>query len=513
MSGEPQQAHQQHSSAAPKHQHPYRIAIVGGGLSAATLLIQLAKLAAARSTLAPIHVTVIDPAEQLGRGIAYAVNSPDLLLNVRSDRLTADAAIPGDFHNWINANHHQHHQHNNNNNPPAPDYFSRWSFGDYARQRLAESLAAAGPNLTLQHIRSAATSLKLVHNHHSDESTPTITTRNTDGTPGPTIAADHAVLALGLGPTRTPRPLLPLTQPNAHHLLVSPWDQQAMQRLAATPGPILIVGTGLTMCDAVITLKKHNTKAQLVAISRRGLVPRVHDHTDPTQHADWAATLPGQSLASITTKLRSRATPDNWRSVIDSLRPHTAPIWAALNTTERARFIRHLATYWDVHRHRMPPQVADALEQLKQQNQLHIIRARLESASPDPSAPTQANIKLQPCSTSNSDNKYYNIPRTYTGVVLCTGPDSNPANWNTPLTSELLKQNLATTDPLGLGFRTTQQGLLINTNNQTIPQLSTLGPLRRSDLWESIAAPEIVAQAKTLANTIAAARPTHPPQR
>lgn len=502
MSGEPQQAHHQPSSAAPNQQLPYRIAIVGGGLSAAALLIQLAKLAAAKATLSPIHVTVIEPAEQLGRGIAYAVNSPDLLLNVRSDRLTADAAIPGDFHNWITANNN-----NNNNNPPTPDYFSRWSFGIYARQRLAESLAAAGPNLTLQHIRAAATSLKLEHNHQSDQPTPTITTRNSDGTDGPTIAADHAVLAIGLGPTRTPRPLLPLTQPNTRHLLVSPWDQHAMQRLAATPGPILIVGTGLTMCDAVITLKNHNTEAQLVAISRRGLVPRVHDHTDPTQHADWAATLPGQSLASITRKLRSRATPDNWRSVIDSLRPHTARIWAGLSTAERARFIRHLAPYWDVHRHRMPPQVADALKQLKQQDQLHIIRARLESASPDPSAPTQANINLRPCSHNND-----NIPHTYTGVVLCTGPDSNPANWNTPLTSDLLKQNLATTDQLGLGFRTTQQGLLINTNNQTIPQLSTLGPIRRSDLWESIAAPEIVAQAQSLAITIAAARPTHPPQ-
>jgi len=482
---------------ADTNTQPFRIAIIGGGFSSLALLIQLAKHAANNPKL-HLHITVIEPAEQLGRGIAYAVNRQDLLLNVRSDRLTADASTPGDFHTWLSAETPA------TPTPPQPDFYPRWRFGSYARARLDQALDAAKHNFRLEHVRAAATSLTHNNNKHNPAtstapSTITITTTNPDGSAGPTVTADHAVLALGLGPTRTPNPLNPLTQQTSHQLLVSPWDQHAMQALAERPGTILLVGTGLTMCDAAITLKNLNTKARLIAISRRGLTPRVHDHADPTSHTKWAETLPGSDFQSVVRALRARATPDNWRSVIDSLRPHTAGIWAAFNTSARARFIRHAAAYWDVHRHRMPPQVARAIEQLKQQDQLRILRARLENARPDPTDPSSAIVRLREHTHGKNETT---TELKVTGVVLCTGPDSNPARWNSPLVDSILKANLAAIDPLGLGFHTTSEGFLLNDANQPTPLLSTLGPLRRSDLWESIAAPEIVAQAQTLANAI-----------
>ena len=40
---------------------------------------------------------------------------------------------------------------------------------------------------------------------------------------------------------------------------------------------VLIVGSGLTMADAVISLHKNGHQGRLTAISRRGIIPTAHD--------------------------------------------------------------------------------------------------------------------------------------------------------------------------------------------------------------------------------------------
>ncbi len=40
---------------------------------------------------------------------------------------------------------------------------------------------------------------------------------------------------------------------------------------------VLIVGTGLSMADVVVSLAKHGHEGKVTAISRRGIIPKSHD--------------------------------------------------------------------------------------------------------------------------------------------------------------------------------------------------------------------------------------------
>ena len=42
---------------------------------------------------------------------------------------------------------------------------------------------------------------------------------------------------------------------------------------------------------------------------------------------------------------------------LDSIRPKSGPIWASWPERERRRFLRHARPYWEVHRHRMAPEI------------------------------------------------------------------------------------------------------------------------------------------------------------
>ena len=57
---------------------------------------------------------------------------------------------------------------------------------------------------------------------------------------------------------------------------------------------------------------------------------------------------------------------EDWRAVIDSLRPITQALWQRLPVKEQQRFLRHVKSYWEVCRHRIAPGVADGLEELLQ---------------------------------------------------------------------------------------------------------------------------------------------------
>ena len=64
------------------------------------------------------------------------------------------------------------------------------------------------------------------------------------------------------------------------------------------------------------------------------------------------------------------------------------------------------------------------------------------------------------------------------------------------------QQGWLTPDPLRLGLETDPDGRLIGADGNSVPGLLTLGPLRIPGLWESIAIPEIRAQAAELAKLL-----------
>ena len=47
----------------------------------------------------------------------------------------------------------------------------------------------------------------------------------------------------------------------------------------------------------------------------------------------------------------------DWRSVIDAIRPFSHRIWRELPPGSKRSFLEHARAWWDVHRHRMAPEV------------------------------------------------------------------------------------------------------------------------------------------------------------
>ena len=84
-------------------------------------------------------------------------------------------------------------------------------------------------------------------------------------------------------------------------------------------------------------------------------------------------------------------------------------------------------------------------------------------------------------------------------VILCTGPDDARSITQPPLDS-LVARGLARRGPHGMGIDTDPDtGQLISAAGTLVPDIYTLGPLRRGTLWESTAIPEIRSEARRLA--------------
>jgi len=95
---------------------------------------------------------------------------------------------------------------------------------------------------------------------------------------------------------------------------------------------------------------------------------------------DWTAR---SLVAAIRAEAKlAQALGGDWRTVVDGLRPHTADLWAALPEAERARLARHALRYWDVHRHRMAPEIAARITALQQRGRLVIAAGKVTAIDP-----------------------------------------------------------------------------------------------------------------------------------
>jgi len=91
-------------------------------------------------------------------------------------------------------------------------------------------------------------------------------------------------------------------------------------------------------------------------------------------------------------------------------------------------------------------------------------------------------------------------------AVPTTGPAMDVRAVKDPLVRSLLASGQALPGPHGLGFATAEDGAVLGPLQD---RLWTLGGLRRGDLFETTAIPEIRVQARELAETIGAGLGAH----
>ena len=452
-----------------------RIAIVGAGFCGTTLAIHL--LRASPASIG--RLLLVERAERQIGGVAYSTASASHTLNVPAGRMSAFEGEPDDFLRFAREREPS---------LTGGSFVPRRTYGEYLAARLDE--ARHGSDLPLTRVAGNVVRVS--------ERPAGVRLTLQDGR---ALVADQAVLAIGNFPPSDP----PLQDDGFYASLRyarDPWapDALEMDRM----DDVLLLGTGLTMCDVALALRDLDHAGRVHAVSRRGLLPQPHrvsakppPHLDPPADLDeWPGTALGM-LRALRREVREKtAASVDWREVVTSIRDDTPALWGRLGPEERRRFLRRLRPYWETHRHRSSPETAFGIESMIAAGRLEVVAGRVERYAEDADG-VAVTIRRR----RGEATEEIRVGK----VVNCTGPDTDLARVNDPLVLALREEGLVRPDPLGLGLDTDDEGRLLDGAGRASRRLFLVGPLRKGLLWENTAVPELRVEAKRLADLLAAA--------
>ena len=470
------------------------IAIIGGGASGTLAAIHLLRAAAARQY--PLRIALIDRLGRHGLGEAYSTANPAHLLNALTARMSGVAGDPGHLLRWAAAA-----------GLGGLEFLPRQAFGRYLQDTLADAQRRAAPLSRLSPVTSDVLGIR----------------PGAAGRPlrllladGATLEADTAILATG-----NPPPSPPLPFPDSPWCIANPWASGALD--AVQDGrPVVILGTGLTMLD-VATAVTADPRTTVRAVSRHGMLPQVHRGSGGPADAIWLPALSDTGgpvrLPELVWQVRSAmaSRPNHWQDVVDAVRPHVPSLWQRLPDRDKRLFVRHVARYWEVHRHRMPPATARRITELRCTGRLSVQRGRVTgitevrggpeaslpggAAGPAPAAtgqpPERLRIRLE------QDGSVTDLAAGW--LINATGPGTDLTRTSDPLLRDLVGQGLARPDPLRLGLDAGLDGAVLDATGTASATLFTLGPTLRGVRYETTAIPEIRDQAAALAGLLTAA--------
>lgn len=434
------------------------VAIIGAGFSGTLQAINLIRHEGPRATL-------IERAPVAGTGLAYGAAHPSHLLNVRAANMSAFPDDPGHLVRWLEGRGVEH---------AAASFVPRRVYGEYLREMLAQALARYPDRLRL--VRGEVEDVTF----DADGATLQLS----DGT----LRADAAVLAVGNLPPHDPPGLDPAALSPTRYK-GDPWDPSVPEGLS-DDDTVLVIGTGLTMVDVALLLEARGFGGKIIAVSRRGLLPRPHA---AGQDWDKIRERPRTQASSLVRAVRTRAEQVGWRNAVDELRPFTQPMWANAAEDERARFLRHLRPWWDVHRHRLAPEVHARLQALIDRGQLEVLAAKTLGFAEGP-----AGIAVTFRPRGGDATKTITAQR----IVNCTGPLGDLARTREPLLQRLAERGLIRPDAAHIGIDVDNQGQTIAANGRANANLYALGPMTRGAFWEIVAVPDIRTQTWAVARRL-----------
>ncbi|UVK91605.1 FAD/NAD(P)-binding protein [Pseudomonas atacamensis] len=460
-------------------EQPADILIIGGGLSGTMLAVQLLRLPGQR------RIAIIEPRAELGRGEAYSAVELGHTLNGNAARMSVDPDNPDDLTQWLTA-----HiagggwPESAEQDVPVSELFPpRGLFGVYVQQRLAEARAVGAlQGSTVEHICAEAVDLQI------DSASAQLTLSD-----GRILRGSQAVLATGMFPAaRTPQ-----TQSSGlNAAALDPWDVAAMRELDPQ-STVLIIGSGLTMVDAVVSLEQAGHRGPIEVFSRHGLLP--HVRRQPPAWVDFLAQdhsirTPRQLLRELRRHCRDAIDQGiDWQAPLDTVRAHIARLWSQATDVQRRQFVRHVRPWWESHHHRSPPLSAELIERLHKQGRLRIHAASFKGI--EPGAGDAVTIRIRPRGETETS--------TVSGAALInsSGIEYDWRRVARPLPQQLLARGLVQPGPLALGI-TAKDGAVVDAEGQVSARLFAMGPPLRGMWWESTAVTDVAAQAKALARRL-----------
>jgi uncharacterized NAD(P)/FAD-binding protein YdhS len=453
---------------------PERIAIVGSGFSGTMTAVNLARL-----STRPLQVTVINSRRPAGRGVAYSTRRPEHLLNVAARNMSAFRDEPDHFLRWLRTR---------SEFDAVPEielrerFIPRMVYGDYLRSIMHHHLQSADGMTPVTTEFVAGEVLDI------EPAGDMAVVRLAEGTG---VEADRVVLATGNEPPAD----LPGSEALAAHpaWMGDPW-QPLEKRLPGQGETIVVLGTGLTTVDVIISLRALGWVDSIHAISRHGWFP--HSHFRGIEYPDFPPAgleLADLGLENLVTVVQQHCGILHERNanpaiIVDKLRPHTQRIWSRFTREERLAFARKYAARWNIFRHRIAPDIHAQITSSQLTGQLQIHAASIESVE---ASGSRIVVHL-----GNGESQAGNL------VINATGPVTKLSASRSVFLQNLLRRGLVAPDDTDMGIRVDPDHTIVSGDGERSRLLLALGPLLRGTLWETIAVPELRAQAKRVAETL-----------
>lgn len=445
----------------------FTIAIVGGGFSGTVLAIQLLRMGLPKTD----SVVLIEQHSRTGPGLAYSAEDECCLLNVPAGNMSALADDTGHFLRYCQGI---------DSTITSSSFVPRRWYGQYIEQLLAETAAKYPQQLQL--LRASVVDLECTSGDRY----------RLDFANHTSIFVKKVVLALG---HFAPKPLAALKSLPAE-VVIAPWDAEQLQKIPSTL-PIAILGTGHTAIDALLRLQANAVNQKVHLLSRRGLLPQSHrvasSLIDPQLPHCLENVLPTARAFTRALRVESQKRDQNggdWRDILNQIRPHTPDLWQRLPTQERARFLRQLLPYWDVHRHRLAPSIGKKIEEMQERGSIECIAGRIASA----------HMQGEVVHIRYRDRGSLEMKSIEVGAVIqCTGPNYDLSTVLDPLIQSLKRRNYLQQDVLNIGLETSSRYQLQGSGHPTQQHLYYIGPMLKARYWESIAVPELRIHVQRLA--------------
>ena len=432
------------------------VAVIGGGLAGAAVAIACARFAR------HARLRLFSP-EEPGRGAAYREGSPIWFMNGPARAMSVVAGDPGHLVRTLRCD------------PNA--LLPRKRFGDYVRESLR---IAIDGRMQVRVERTAVVDLD----------------RAGDGF----ILTDarnrryraHTVV-LALGNARPADNFLPRELLESARYFGDPWRTETNE---LPTGDMLCIGRGLTAMDRVAAYSYAEHRGTAFTLARHAYlpareVPAIRACNYRALNIDERSPL--SLMRSVRAAMRDNiAAGGDWREVAEALRQPSQRIWLGWTSAQRRQFLERLAPLWGSLRYRVPAATEDAVIALRRAGRYVPIQGEIVAASDEADG-------IRIAYRSGSEQRSLIVA----SVVNCTGPNGDLALNPDPLVRALLRRGIIRRDSLGLGIDATPYGEAIDDEGLIDERLLALGPMLRGVLYESTAVPEIVEQARAIAERIA----------
>lgn len=443
------------------------VAVVGSGFSAAATLINLIDMVDSHTTIA-----VVGRKAGLGLGVAYSTPDSVHRLNVPAGRMSIFPDQPGDLCAWLEKAGIGH----------GPEHFiPRSVFGSYVQYRLEERLACSDNKVQVA-----------LHDAEAIDCEAFVDDRQVFHlSNGERLAARKSVLCIGGTPAGLPLDGSQISTDARRHLCVNVWADRWIERVG-TEDTIFMLGSGLTTVDQIMSLRARGHRGGIHILSRHGLLPLPHSvHRSPPVDPVVAPGAGPLSEMMRHVRAASREVAD-WRSVVDGLRPVTQALWQHLTVKERQRFLRHANAWWNIHRHRMAPEICQDLDAMRESGQVTVSSGWLHEVR---ESGGQARIAYR-------DRRTATLKQISADWVLnCTGMEKCSIS-KVPLLKKMSARGMIKGDALGLGLSVNAESQIERDDGTTAKSAYALGPMTTGQFFEIFAVPDIRVQARAVADRI-----------